>query len=119
VRRWCAAYLDHNADAKALEHLALTLHDPKAKVRRWAVHSISCEPCKVGENPVNVVPLLITRVREDRSIKVRRMAALMLMQRTPDRRIARVFRSILRDQTDEPLRRFATWGLALHAARQT
>jgi HEAT repeat protein len=116
VRRWCAAYLDHNADARALQRLTLTLEDPKAKVRRWAVHSIACEPCKIGENPVDVDPLLIKRLTQDKSIKVRRMAAAMLAMRMPEKRVGRALRRVLRDETDRKLRNFARWGLSLQAA---
>src|SRR5262245_10733600 len=36
VRRWCAIYLDHHADAPSLHSLVPLLHDPKSKVRLWA-----------------------------------------------------------------------------------
>ncbi len=111
VRRWCAIYLDHNADARALRRLVLTLDDPKAKVRRWAVHSIACEPCKEGDNPIDVVPLLAKRIKEDKSIKVRRTAAIMLWQWAGERRVSRIYRRILSDESDEKIRRYARWGL--------
>ena len=49
VRRWSAILLDHHADDEALHALVPLLRDPKSKVRLWAVHSISCDKCKVGE----------------------------------------------------------------------
>src|SRR5262245_16014173 len=48
VRRACALFADHNPDPGLLERLKLTLNDPKAKVRMFAVHAMACEPCKPG-----------------------------------------------------------------------
>lgn len=111
VRRWCAIYMDHNADERALKRLILTLEDPKAKVRRWAVHSIACEPCKEGEHPLDAVPLLAKRLKEDKSIKVRRTAALSLLQWATEKRVRRLLRGILDSEEDMKIRRYANWGL--------
>jgi hypothetical protein len=94
----------------------LTLEDPKAKVRQWAVHSIACEPRKTGENLIDVTPLLIKRVKEDKGVRVRRTAVIQLALRMPDRRIARFLRRLLSTETDEKIRRFARWGLRRGAA---
>ncbi len=59
VRRGCALYADHNPAPEMLERLKLTLNDPKAKVRVFAVHAIGCELCKPGGNPVDAVPLRV------------------------------------------------------------
>jgi len=111
VRRVCATLLDHHWDAESLQRLVLTLDDPKRKVRRAAVHSLGCDRCKGGENPIDAVPLLEKRLREDKSIKVRRMAALTLAIQQPNRRIARILRRALRDEADAKLQKFAKWGL--------
>jgi len=96
------------AGAKAAD---TTLEDPKAKVRRWAVHSIACEPCKEGEHPMDVVPLLAKRLKEDKSIKVRRTAALSLLQWATDKRVRRLLRGILDSEDDMKIQRYANWGL--------
>ena len=114
MRRWCAAHMDHHADRSALERLALTLEDPKAKVRLWAVHSIACEPCKPGQHGFDVVPLILKRLREDKAVRVRRMAALMLAMRTPDRRIARAFRRRRAEEQDAKVLKHMQWGLDIH-----
>ena len=118
VRQWCAMFLDHNWDVESLQRLVLTLHDPKLKVRKAAVHSLGCDRCKNGENPIDAVPLLAERLREDKSIKVRRTAALTLAIQKPERRVAKIFRCILRDETDPKLRSWATWGLKRYAEAQ-
>jgi len=111
VRQLCAMLLDHVWDAAALRRLVLALYDPKLKVRRAAVHSLGCDRCKGGENPIDAVPLLAEKLREDKSIKVRRMAAWTLAIQQPDKQIARVLRRALRDESDPKLRRWADWGL--------
>ncbi len=111
VRQFSAMFLDNYWDAAALRRLILNLHDPKLKVRKAAVHSLGCDRCKNGENPIDVLPLIAERIREDKSIKVRRMAVLTLAIQTPSRRIARVLRCVLRDENDPKIRSYANYGL--------
>ena len=110
IRKWCAAFLDHHADPETIPELLPLLHDPKSDVRLWAVHSLSCDRCKVDENPVDFVPHLIDRIERDESIRVRRMAVLMLTIH-PDARCARLFTKILAEETDRKLRKHAEWGM--------
>jgi hypothetical protein len=112
VRKWCAAFLDHHADPGSLPELLPLLHDPKSDVRLWAVHSLSCDRCKLDENPVDYVPHLIERIERDESIRVRRMATLMLAVAKPHPRSAVVFNAILERESDRKLRKHAEWGLA-------
>lgn len=111
VRQFCAMFLDEHWDESALQRLILTLHDPKLKVRKAAVHSLGCDRCKSGQNPIDVLPYVEERIREDKSIKVRRTAVLTLAQQTPNKRIARVLRRALRDETDQKIRNYAQFGL--------
>ncbi|MHB8381365.1 MAG: HEAT repeat domain-containing protein [Candidatus Binataceae bacterium] len=112
VRQFCAAFIDEHWDQAALQRLILTLHDPKLKVRKAAVHSLGCDRCKGGENPIDVLPHVAERIREDKSIKVRRAAAWTLAAQTPNKSIARVLRRVLRDETDPKMRKAAQWGLS-------
>jgi len=112
VRRRCAIYLDHYADVPSLYSLVPLLRDPKSKVRLWAVHSLSCDRCKQGDNPIDVVPLLIERVEVDESIRVRRLAASSLAYLSvPDARVVPVLQALLREEGDEKLRLHAALGL--------
>lgn len=111
VRRAAAIYADHHPDPALLERLKLALHDPKAKVRQFAVHSLACEPCKPGGNPVDATPYLIRAMKEDKAPRVRRMAAIMLMLGPSEKRVYRAFRSVLERETDEKVRRWARMGL--------
>src|SRR5215469_1854329 len=83
VRRWCAYYFDRHADSASLPLLIPLLRDPKSKVRLFAVHSIACEHCKPGNTPLDVVPVLIERIEDDDSIRVRRMATASLAYNRP------------------------------------
>lgn len=113
VRRWCAIHLDRHADPESLRALVPLLRDPKGKVRLWAVHSISCEHCRDDPNPIDVVPLLIERIEQDESIRVRRMATAMLAVIRPDARAVPVLERLERDEEEEPkLRRHAAAALA-------
>jgi HEAT repeat protein len=111
VRQWSAMFLDHNWDLPSLQRLVLTLNDPKLKVRKAAVHSLGCDRCKNGENPIDAVPHLARRLRDDPSIKVRRTAVLTLAIQKPERRVASILRRVLRDETDPKMRAYATWGI--------
>lgn len=112
VRRWSAICLDQVADADALLDLVPLLRDPKSKVRLWAVHSLACDHCKEDVPcPVDVVPLLIERIETDDSIRVRRMAVIMLGTEFLDARAVPVLKRVLRDDTDAKLRLHASEGL--------
>ena len=46
VRWWCLQLMDHLADESYLEPILSKLSDPVGKVRRHAVHALSCAVCK-------------------------------------------------------------------------
>ncbi|MBM4385229.1 MAG: HEAT repeat domain-containing protein [Deltaproteobacteria bacterium] len=46
VRWWCLQLMDHLADESYLEPILRKLSDPVAKVRRHAIHALTCAPCK-------------------------------------------------------------------------
>lgn len=120
VRRWCAMSLDRMADPESLERLVPLLGDSHSLVRLWAVHSIACDQCK-GEginNPVDVVSLLVDRLDNDSSIRVRRMAAAMLANHYPGPRVYPAFRKVLEKEADRKLRLHATHGLARSVASE-
>ena len=116
VRRWCALFADNFADAETLHALVPLLRDPKSQVRLWAAHSLSCESCKDGPNPIDAIPLLLERIELDASIKVRRQAVAMLAHhRTPDPRVLPVFKRIMAEEDDRKLRLHAGQGLKRYA----
>lgn len=116
VRRWCALFADNFADAETLRALVPLLRDPKSQVRVWAVHSLSCETCKDGPNPIDAIPLLIERIEMDESVKVRRQAVAMLAHhRSPDARVLPVFKQIVAEEGDRKLLLHAEQGIKRYA----
>ncbi len=113
VRRWCAIWLDHHADLESLHALVPLLRDPKSKVRLFALHSLACERCKAGENPIDVVPLLIERIRYDESIRVRRHAVAMLASQHAHPDLEGFFQELLDTETDAKLHKHAGLGLMM------
>jgi HEAT repeat protein len=117
IRHWSAILADNFADVETLRALTPLLHDPKAEVRVWAVHSLSCERCKDGPNPVDAIPLLLERIEQDSNIKVRRQALAMLAHhRSPDRRVLPILRKIMSEEVDKKLRLHAEQGLRRYRA---
>jgi HEAT repeat protein len=112
VRRWSAMCLDQVADADALRDLVPLLSDPHPKVRLWAVHSLACEHCKEGVRcPVDIVPLLIDRALHDESVRVRRMAVIMLSMELREPRARPVLTRIVAEASDAKLKAHARRGL--------
>ena len=118
VRKWCAAVLDHHADALAVAGLVRLLDDPVAAVRRHALHSLGCQPCKPEPLGVDVVPLLVARARSDASVRVRRAATHLLGCQPADARAGAALRALAADDPDARLRRAARWGAARHAVAE-
>ena len=111
VRKWCAMCLDQVADTETLDALVPLLRDPNSQVRLWAVHSVACDHCKEDAAcSVDLVPLLIERIEEDPSIRVRRMATIMLGTDYPDVRAIPVLSELL-EAEDRKLRLHATRAL--------
>lgn len=46
VRWWCLQLMDHLADESLIPSILPLLDDPVAKVRRHAVHALTCDVCK-------------------------------------------------------------------------
>lgn len=115
VRKWSAIVLDQVADSDTLAALVPLLRDPKSDVRLWAVHSLACEHCKDDVScPVDAVPHLIERVEVDESIRVRRMATIMLGTEFLDPRAVPVLKALL-SESDTKLVRHAEKGLTRYA----
>jgi HEAT repeat protein len=112
VRRGCLVYLDHHGDGPALERVVPLLRDPKSEVRLWAVHTLGCDRCKPGENPLDVDDLLIERALHDESIRVRRQTVCVLAWlRPPTPALSQLFQRILDTASDRKLRLHASAGL--------
>lgn len=114
VRKWCVALMDHHATARCIEPLRRSLHDPMTPVRRHAVHSVGCQSCKDDPLDIGVVGLLIERIEQDTSIRVRRAATHMLGNQPPDEDAREFLDDLLGRAGDEKLRRNARWAREQH-----
>jgi hypothetical protein len=79
VRRECLGVLDHAVNAASLDVFRRALQDPVPRVRMVALHGLSCDRCRAGEQSVgDVVADLIRTATEDPSAKVRHMAVQLM-----------------------------------------
>ena len=112
IRRACATVTYHVVDAESLQRLVLLTRDPKKKVRKTAVLSLGRDRSADGENLIDAVPHLAYSAMNDPAVRVRRTAALMLAAQTPERRIRRIFRKILKTEQDPKTLMWVRWGLS-------
>lgn len=113
VRIGCCIVLDHHMDETALPALIENLRHENEMVRAWAMHALACDKCKEGAcrpGEDQVLPLAAQMLIEDKSRRVRQMAAGVLgpsVHRRPD-----VLRALeyARDHDPHPVvRKIAAW----------
>lgn len=74
VRRRCLDLLDHHGDETIGRTVVRALDDPVPRVRRHALHALTCAKCRVGPLAVDIVAELARVARADRNEKVRLQA---------------------------------------------
>jgi HEAT repeat protein len=107
VRYNCAIALDHLADERCTKPLFDLLHNPVARVRRAAVHSLSCDACKVAPllERDGLTEKLIEIALTDSNIRVRREAVNSLAE-SCDEKALPVLKNLLEDN-DAAIQRMA------------
>ncbi len=78
VRVGCCKVLDHHMDVSALPALIENLQHEDETVRAWAMHALACDKCKEGTcrpGEREVIPIAARMLIDDRSRRVRQMAA--------------------------------------------
>ncbi len=123
VRRWCAKVLDHAPhDSQIEEALRRALTDRNRKVRRAALHALTCAPCKLdGGLASDGTGFLVDGLLYDRSIAVRRScaSALMFDQEGRTGPVVNAFRRVIANDSDSVLRqRVATFLASGDAPRE-
>lgn len=108
VRFDCANALDHLADEQCAEPLRRLLSDPVPRVRRAALHSLSCEACKLSPlaPTADLLPTLISMALGDPSIRVRLAAVPLLESYCRDERVEGTLRMLALEE-DAPISRAA------------
>jgi len=108
VRRGCAGFLDHHATDACIPQLReVALHDPASKVRRVAVHSVTCQQCKPSPLSGDLVGLLVQVAQSDPNWRVREKAIGGLISQPRDARAVAALEQILRTETHPDVRRAA------------
>ncbi len=108
VRRACAGFLDHHATDACIPQLRrVALHDPASKVRRVAVHSVTCQQCKPSPLSGDLVGLLVQAAQSDPNRRVREKATSGLGSQPPDARAVAALEQILRTEANPDVRRAA------------
>ncbi len=107
VRYECANVLDHLADERCAEPLTRLLNDPVPRVRRAALHSLSCDACKITPltPSVDLVARLIQVAFQDDNLRVRRTAVDSLAEVCADPRVVAALHELETRETDPALLR--------------
>jgi HEAT repeat protein len=119
MRYDCAHALDHFADDRCLEPLHRLLDDPVPRVRRMALHVLSCDRCKL--TPLapdeDLSAVLIERALADPSINVRRQAVVALgsVCGEQDASVVATLETLLIQERDLAIHRNARWALRRRA----
>ncbi len=71
VRRGCLDYLDHVGGTESAGVFVAALEDPVPRVRRHAIHALTCEACKDEPVCIDVVTPLRRCIASDPNPKVR------------------------------------------------
>ncbi|BDP41806.1 hypothetical protein DAETH_17750 [Deinococcus aetherius] len=95
VRFDCAGALDHMADGRCAVPLRRLLNDPVPRVRRAALHSLTCDACKLSPlgSEGDLVPVMLDVALNDPSIRVRR-SAVPLLESHADARVEETLQTL-------------------------
>lgn len=109
VRYDCAHALDHLADERCVEPLRRLLDDPVPRVRRMALHVLSCDACKLHplRTEDDLIARVIARALADPSINVRRHATVALGNFCADVRAGLALETLVAQESDAALLREA------------
>ena len=112
--RWnCLSVLDHAGDERHAAVFVEACADPVPRVRRHALHALSCTRCKTGSWCVDPIPVVCEVLRNDPSRKVRIAAVHALLARRDDPKVNDLLRQVAAEDHDTEVRRWAAWRGAL------
>ncbi|HEY7347545.1 MAG TPA: HEAT repeat domain-containing protein [Ktedonobacterales bacterium] len=109
VRYDCTHTLDHMADDRCAEPLRRLLDDTVPRVRRMALHVLSCDACKLHPLQVeeDIVARVVAHALTDPSINVRRHATTALGNFCADPRVGLALEVLSAKETDPAILRHA------------
>ncbi len=110
VRMACCVVLDHHLDEAAVPELLANVAHRNRKVRAWALPALACDRCKEGEcrpGAGDVVPLVLDRLVNDASARVRRQAVLLASEYLQQPAVASTLDQVSREDPHLSVRRIA------------
>jgi hypothetical protein len=110
VRVACCFVLDHQLDLAAIPELLANVAHRNRKVRAWALHALACDRCKEGDcrpGAGDVVPLVLDRLVNDPSARVRRMAVGLASEYLQEPGVAATLGRVSREDPHLRVRRMA------------
>jgi HEAT repeat protein len=121
VRYNCALAMDHVADDRCAEPLRALLEDAVPRVRRAALHSLSCEACKITHLPIpgDLIETLIAKANTNPSIRVRRAVVGSLIETCGQPRVLEALAELETRETDADIKRQLKRGLKRPLKTQT
>lgn len=89
--RWkCLTLLDHlDGDDSVPVFIGALTNDPVPRVRKHALHALTCQRCKEAPLGLDVVPAIVICAESDPNPKVRERARALLHRHPPDERATR------------------------------
>lgn len=114
IRRACAGFMDHHGTDQSIPGLLEALDDSVPRVRREAVHSLSCNRCKESPLCLDMIPTLISVLEKESNAKVRCEAIYGLNQQKPDARAIPILKRILSEETNGRVKKAAHLALKHH-----
>lgn len=113
VRYDAAHALDHFADDRCTGPLRRLLDDPVPRVRRMALHVLSCDACKLTplSVPDDLADVVVDRALADPSINVRRHATVALGSFCQDVHVRQVLQTLAAQENDPAILREARQAL--------
>ena len=122
VRWWCLQLMDHLADDRCIEPMSRALHDPVPRVRKHALHALTCEVCKnqaLCPLSPEIVEHIIDLALHDSHASVREAAVSALGTLHCEPRVDVTLQTILQQERDGTVLAIAQRILAVYSGRST
>ena len=107
VRALCLGLLDHLAGDESVPIYLAALRDPVPRVRKGALHALSCERCKAEALCADVVPPIAGVALSDPNEKIRLQAVCALIDRNSDFRATEALRAVAQQESHPGIRAVA------------
>lgn len=107
VRRLCIQLLDHVIDERGIPVLVKALNDPVPRVRRHALHALTCDRCKPHAIDADVLTPVLERARRDPNDKVRFYAVAALQARASEPGVRQALARLAAEERSPNVRRAA------------